>query len=92
MGVDEHEADMVMFIYRPEYYGITEDEMGPTAGVAEVIVAKNRRGKVGNVRLRFLPMFLRFENLSWEPPVKPVNVHQIGDGEWPDAVDLDVPF
>ena len=51
-GAIEQDADKVIFLYRPEYYGLTEDEMGrPTAGLTEVILAKNRNGRLGTVRL-----------------------------------------
>ena len=46
-------SSIVMFIYRPEYYGITENEMGSTNKVAYIIVAKNNFGEVGEIRLRF---------------------------------------
>lgn len=61
-GAIEQDADIVMFIYRPEYYGITEDEKGNTAGMADIILAKHRSGGVGEVRLRFIGRFARFEN------------------------------
>lgn len=53
-GAIEQDADIVSFIHRPEYYGMTETEDGtPTAGLAEIIVAKHRNGAVDTVRLRF---------------------------------------
>ena len=61
-GAIEQDADIVMFIYRPEYYGVQEDEKGSTAGMADIIVAKHRSGDVGDVRLRFNKNFARFEN------------------------------
>ena len=64
-GAIEQDADMVCFIYRPEYYGLIEDENGmPTDGVGEVIVAKHRNGSLDNVRLRFVKELTRFENLD----------------------------
>jgi replicative DNA helicase len=49
-GSIEQDADMVLFLYRPEYYGLTEDEDGnPTQGVGEVIIAKHRNGETGSV-------------------------------------------
>ncbi len=54
---------IVMFIYRPEYYGIQEDEFGcSTQDVADIIVAKNDYGNVGEVRLRFANRS-RFEDM-----------------------------
>jgi replicative DNA helicase len=61
----EQDADMVMFLYRPEYYKITEDEQGNSlAGIAEVIVGKNRHGEAKDIRLRFESDFARFSNLD----------------------------
>jgi replicative DNA helicase len=64
-GAIEQDADMVMFLYRPEYYGITEDEGGAsTAGVGEVIIAKNRNGSLENIKLRFIGRFTKFTDLD----------------------------
>lgn len=64
-GSIEQDADMVMFLYRPEYYKITQDEDGnPTEGVGEVIIAKNRSGTVDTVRLRFIGKFTKFTDLD----------------------------
>ena len=61
----EQNADMLMFIHRPEYYGITEDEDGnSTAGMAELIVAKNRLGPTGTALLKFNKEFVRVEDLT----------------------------
>ncbi len=63
-GSIEQDADMVMFIYRPEYYNITEWEEGePTTGQAEVMIAKNRHGAIENIRLRFLKDYTKFTDL-----------------------------
>lgn len=61
-GAIEQDADIVMFIYRPEYYKIDEDDKGSTLGMADIIIAKHRSGGVGEVRLRFEGQFARFEN------------------------------
>lgn len=64
-GSIEQDADMVMFIYRPEYYGITEFEDGSTThGIAELHIAKNRSGALDQVRLRFVHEFTKFKDLS----------------------------
>jgi replicative DNA helicase len=64
-GSIEQDADMVLFIYRPEYYQILEDEEGQSLkGVADVIVAKNRHGALTDVRLRFTGEFARFSNMD----------------------------
>ncbi len=61
----EQDADMVMFLYRPEYYKITEDEQGNSlAGIAEIIVGKNRHGEARDIRLRFDSDFARFSDLD----------------------------
>ena len=53
-GAIEQDADLVLFIYRPEYYKITEfDDQTPTQGLAEIIIAKHRNGQIGEVKLRF---------------------------------------
>jgi len=60
-GSIEQDADMVMFLYRPEYYGITEDEEGnPTAGIGEVIIAKHRNGSLDTVGLKFIGKYTKF--------------------------------
>ena len=60
-GAIEQDADIVAFIHRPEYYGMTEDENGQsTAGMAEFILAKHRNGSVGTVNLRFRKEQARF--------------------------------
>jgi replicative DNA helicase len=61
----EQDADMVSFVYRPEYYQILEDEEGQSLkNVAEIIIAKNRHGALKTVKLRFTPQFARFSNLD----------------------------
>lgn len=52
-GNVEQDAQMVMFLYRPEYYAIWDDELGSTAGVLDTIIAKNSNGALATVRLRF---------------------------------------
>lgn len=64
-GSIEQDADMVMFLYRPEYYDISEDEDGmPTAGTGEVIIAKHRNGSLENVKLKFIGRFTKFADLD----------------------------
>tara|TARA_R110002049_G_scaffold186605_1_gene354854 strand:- start:389 stop:1939 length:1551 start_codon:yes stop_codon:yes gene_type:complete len=64
-GSIEQDADMVLFINRPEYYGLTEDEAGnSTLGVANIIIAKHRNGSVGDVQLKFTAELARFGNLD----------------------------
>lgn len=60
-GAIEQDADMVMFIYRPEYYRITElDNYPSTAGLAKLIIEKHRNGPTGEVDLRFISHHARF--------------------------------
>jgi replicative DNA helicase len=62
-GAIEQDADIVSFIYRPEYYNITEDENGnSTKGIAEVIIAKHRNGSLDEVRLRFIGEYSKFSD------------------------------
>lgn len=65
-GSIEQDADVVMFINRPEVYGIKNfpNETTPTEGIAEVIIGKQRNGPIGTVRLAFLKDYARFENLA----------------------------
>jgi replicative DNA helicase len=64
-GSIEQDADMVMFLYRPEYYKISEDEMGnSTEGIGEVIIAKNRAGTTDNIRLQFVGKYTKFSNIG----------------------------
>jgi len=64
-GAIEQDADMVLFIHRPEYYGFTVDAEGnSTAGLAEIIIAKHRNGAVGSVNLRFVDRLAKFMDLD----------------------------
>ena len=71
-GAIEQDADIVCFIHRPEYYtkeGV-DAQGNDIRGLAELIVAKHRSGAVGDVKLRFVHRFARFEN--WEDDFKNV--------------------
>ena len=64
-GSIEQDADMVLFLYRPEYYGLTEDENGnSTAGIGEVIIAKHRNGEIATVPLKFVGKYVKFTDLE----------------------------
>ena len=64
-GAIEQDADIVTFIYRPEYYQILEDEEGQSLkGVAEVIIAKHRNGALGTVKLKFTDQYAKFSDLD----------------------------
>ncbi|HEV6966329.1 replicative DNA helicase [Roseateles sp.] len=64
-GAIEQDADIIMFIYRDDYYN-KMDGPNPSKepGVSEIIVAKQRNGPVGTVKLTFLKPFTRFDNLA----------------------------
>ena len=65
----EQDADMVMFLYRPEYYGLTEDSEGqPVQGVGEIIISKHRNGALDTVQLKFIGKFTKFTNLHEVTP------------------------
>jgi replicative DNA helicase len=64
-GAIEQDADIVSFIYRPEYYGFLQDDDGNSnQGVGEIIVAKHRNGALDRVRLRFIGEYARFDNIE----------------------------
>ncbi|MGG1219394.1 replicative DNA helicase [Priestia endophytica] len=59
-GSVEQDADVIMFLYRDEYYDVDS----PAKGIAEVIIAKQRKGAVGTVQLAFIKNFTKFVNLE----------------------------
>ena len=61
-GAIEQDADSVMFIYRDDYYNENSEEKN----IAECIVAKNRHGETGTVKLQWLPQITTFSNLEWK--------------------------
>jgi replicative DNA helicase len=64
-GAIEQDADMVLFIHRPEKYGFTEDEEGNSlVGMADIIIAKHRNGALDDVRLRFQDKFAKFSDVE----------------------------
>ncbi len=64
-GSIEQDADMVIFLYRPEYYGLDQDAEGnSTQGVGEVIIAKHRNGSLETVQLKFIGKFTKFADLD----------------------------
>jgi replicative DNA helicase len=69
-GAIEQDADMVLFIHRPEYYGLTEDSVGNSLiGLAEIIIAKHRNGATGDLQLRFKKEFTRFTDIEESFPI-----------------------
>lgn len=89
-GDFEQDGDVVMFLHRPEHYGITiNEESRSTEGLAEVIIAKHRNGPTGVVELQYQKEFMLFRNLELDrdPPTSlPVPRH------WADRETDDVPF
>jgi replicative DNA helicase len=68
-GSIEQDADMVIFLYRPEYYKITEDEDGnPTQGMGEMIISKHRNGSTGSVKLKFIGKYTKFADYDLPAP------------------------
>jgi replicative DNA helicase len=65
-GAIEQDADIVIFLYRPEYYGITEDDKTRASleGIADVIIAKHRNGAIGEFQMRFRSSEIRFMDLD----------------------------
>ena len=61
-GAIEQDADVIMFIYRDDYYNENSEEKN----VAECIVAKNRHGETGTVKLQWLPQFTTFADREWK--------------------------
>ena len=89
-GAIEQDADMVIFLYRAEYYKIDQDEDGmDTRGLAEVIISKHRNGSTGTVKTRFIGEFVKFadlepgvllpESFSGERITKPSRLNEGGD-------------
>jgi len=60
-GAIEQDADLVLFIHRPEYYDREDDTK---KGLADIMLAKNRNGPTGDVQLRFSREYTRFDNFS----------------------------
>jgi replicative DNA helicase len=64
-GAIEQDADVVIFIFRPEYYHPDDESL---RGLAEVSVAKQRNGPTGNVNLAFIREYARFADMEFTPP------------------------
>ena len=86
-GAIEQDADVVLFLYRPEAYGITQFSNGDsTEGVAEVIIGKQRNGPIGEVKLRFIKEYARFENLD----IHHGSLPQLEEQDYPNEEDLPI--
>jgi len=69
-GAIEQDADLVIFIHRPDKYGLDEDTEGNSLiGIAEIIVAKHRNGPVGQVQLKFKDEFAKFVEIDADEPL-----------------------
>lgn len=80
-GSIEQDADVVCFLYRPEYYGITTTAEGEsTNGLAELIIGKQRNGPVGSTRMYFVKEYARFEKLS--PAAESSQQHSPGGNDY----------
>lgn len=91
-GSIEQDADMVIFIHRPEYYGQKEDENGESlVDVGVLIVAKNRNGAIGRVRFRKNDSYTRIYSYSkdYDPTKTPVQFH---NEPLEPSLEFDIPF
>lgn len=99
-GSIEQDADIVMFLYRPEYYKISVDEDGmPTQGMAEVIIAKHRNGSLENVKLKFIGKYTKFADYDAPEGLTPMSsitresrLNQFNDEVPPPRNDDETPF
>ncbi len=78
-GSIEQDADVVIFLNRPEYYGIMKNENGDSnEGVAEIIIGKQRNGPTGTIRLAFIKDYARFENLAHARQIEEYSSANVG--------------
>ena len=81
-GAIEQDADMVVFLYRPQYYKIETFEDGsPTDGIGQVIIAKHRNGSLEEINLRFIGQLAKFDNLEgeYDPGNNPISTNEAGE-------------
>jgi len=67
-GALEQDADVILFLYRPERYGLQSED---ASGVADVIIGKQRNGPTGKVQVTFIPEYASFERLAKRPEAQP---------------------
>ena len=95
-GAIEQDADMVVFVHRPEYYKIFQDEKGnDTHGKAQIIIAKHRKGATKDVMLQFRSEFTAFlnEESTYIPPTEGIYQSKINNMAIPEEYPQgDVPF
>jgi len=79
-GAIEQDADMVVFLYRPEYYNLDQDEDGNSMrGIAQVIIAKHRNGSLDTVNLRFIGQYIKFAELDEFASTENSNLRPLSD-------------
>ncbi len=84
-GSIEQDADVVMFVNRPEVYKQEKfDDGTPTEGLAEIIIGKQRNGPIGTVRLAFQKDYARFENLAYESAGPPEDIRHYVENDDPE--------
>ena len=86
-GAIEQDADLIAFLYRPEYYGILEDEEGNSLrGITEVIISKHRNGATATLKRKFV--VTDFQELDEQGNNEPTNYNPtvITRPEWEDEV------
>jgi replicative DNA helicase len=66
-GAIEQDADVVMFVHREEYYQTNDEDRERVRGQAEIIIAKQRNGPIGDIKLLWQHDFTRFVNLEHRP-------------------------
>lgn len=89
-GAIEQDADLVIFIYRPEYYKIYEDDDGNnTEGMAEILIAKHRNGALADVKLQFVAEYARFNDYEGSSGNRPSDFPQ--DTEYNEGSSYTVP-
>ncbi|MDR3236865.1 MAG: replicative DNA helicase [Prevotellaceae bacterium] len=93
-GAIEQDADLVLFIHRPEYYGMTEDESGNSLhGIAELIIAKHRNGATADVRLRWISEQAKFtdDTAITQDQGNDAVIHQSKMNQIPHNKNFDIP-
>ncbi len=74
-GAIEQDADVVIFVHRPEKYGLQKDDNSSAEGIAEIIIGKQRNGPTDQIELAFIKQYARFDNLAmpsfdnYAPPI-----------------------
>ena len=94
-GAIEQDADIVLFVHRPEYYHIYTDDRG--RDMAQIIIAKHRKGATGDVLLTFRGEYTRFENpedrsLGHQPPIDSLDAKTISEPQTVMDADTPLPF